>query len=152
MAVVMAGKKVTLISSDGEAFLVEEAVVMESQTIRHVIEDVPEDNVIPLPKVNSEILSKVIEYCKKHVDSAAEEDLKGWDSNFVKVDQATLFGLILAAHYLNIENLFDLTCQAAADMIKGKTPEEIRKCFNIKEVITPEDVEEIRRENEWAFD
>ncbi|XP_020574234.1 LOW QUALITY PROTEIN: SKP1-like protein 1A [Phalaenopsis equestris] len=158
------GKKVTLKSSDGEEFLVEEAVAMESQTIRHMIEDGCADNGIPLPNVNSKILSKVIEYCKKHVASAkssgpaagdektAEEDLKGWDSDFVKVDQATLFDLILAANYLNIKGLLDLTCQTVADMIKGKTPEEIRKTFNIKNDFTPEEEEEIRRENQWAFE
>ncbi|RYQ80728.1 hypothetical protein Ahy_Scaffold1g106941 isoform C [Arachis hypogaea] len=60
-----------------------------------------------------------------------------WDAEFVKVDQATLFDLILAANYLNIKSLLDLTCQTVADMIKGKTPEEIRKTFNIKNDFTP---------------
>ncbi len=41
----------------------------------------------------------------------------------MKVDQATLFDLILAANYLNIKSLLDLTCQTVAQMIKGKTPE-----------------------------
>lgn len=41
----------------------------------------------------------------------------------MKVDQATLFDLILAANYLNIKGLLDLTCQTVAQMIKGKTPE-----------------------------
>jgi len=56
-----------------------------------------------------------------------------------------------AANYLNIKDLLDLTCQAAADMIKGKTPDEIRKIFNIKNDFTPEEEEEIRRDNQWAF-
>nr|ULE30652.1 S-phase kinase protein-like protein 1 [Triticum aestivum] len=163
-------KMITLKSSDGEEFEVEEAVAMESQTIRHMIEDDCADNGIPLPNVNSKILSKVIEYCNKHVqakpadgaaaaagasDAAAPtapaEDLKNWDAEFVKVDQATLFDLILATNYLNIKGLLDLTCQTVADMIKGKTPEEIRKTFNIKNDFTPEE-EEIRRENQWAFE
>nr|GEY47376.1 SKP1-like protein 1A [Tanacetum cinerariifolium] len=46
---------------------------------------------------------------------------------FPEVDQGTLFDLILAANYLNIKNLLDLTCQTVFDMIKGKTPEEIHK-------------------------
>lgn len=46
-----------------------------------------------------------------------------WDAEFVKVDQSTLFDLILAANYLNIKGLLDLTCQTVAQMIKGKTPE-----------------------------
>ncbi|XP_020217395.1 SKP1-like protein 1A [Cajanus cajan] len=151
-------KKITLKSSDGEAFEVEEAVALESQTIKHMIEDDCADSGIPLPNVTSKILAKVIEYCKKHVDAAnpddkpSEEDLKAWDTDFVKVDQATLFDLILAANYLNIKSLLDLTCQTVADMIKGKTPEEIRKTFNIKNDFTPEEEEEVRRENQWAFE
>uniref|UniRef100_A0A5B6YPC3 SKP1-like protein n=1 Tax=Davidia involucrata TaxID=16924 RepID=A0A5B6YPC3_DAVIN len=151
-------KKITLKSSDGESFEVEEAVALESQTIKHMIEDDCADSVIPLPNVTSKILAKVIEYCKKHVDTpkpddrAAEEELKTWDADFVKVDQPTLFDLILAANYLNIKSLLDLTCQTVADMIKGKTPEEIRKTFNIKNDFTPEEEEEVRRENQWAFE
>ncbi|KAG1359439.1 SKP1-like protein 1 [Elaeis guineensis] len=164
----MAEKKIILKSSDGEVFEVDEMVAMESQTIKHMIEDDCASNGIPLPNVTSKILSKVIEYCKKHVDAAAaaasksatddtssklgEEDLKTWDAEFVKVDQATLFDLILAANYLNIKGLLDLTCQTVADMIKGKTPEEIRKTFNIKNDFTPEEEEEVRRENQWAFE
>ncbi|XP_022741707.1 SKP1-like protein 1B [Durio zibethinus] len=152
------GRKITLKSSDGESFEVDEAVAVESQTIKHMIEDDCADNGIPLPNVTSKILAKVIEYCKKHVetpktdDRAADDEIKSWDAEFVKVDQVTLFDLILAANYLNIEGLLDLTCQTVADMIKGKTPEEIRKTFNIKNDFTPEEEEEVRRENQWAFE
>ena len=152
-------RKITLKSSDGETFEVDEAVALESQTIKHMVEDDCADNGIPLPNVTSKILAKVIEYCKKHVDASKpddrpsnDEDLKAWDTDFVKIDQATLFDLILAANYLNIKSLLDLTCQTVADMIKGKTPEEIRKTFNIKNDFTPEEEEEVRRENQWAFE
>ncbi|KAK1422987.1 hypothetical protein QVD17_18280 [Tagetes erecta] len=151
-------KTIVLRSSDGETFEVDESVAVESQTIKHMIEDGCADTSIPLPNVTSKILSKVIEYCKKHVEApnsdekVAEEDLKSFDADFVKVDQSTLFDLILAANYLNIKGLLDLTCQTVADMIKGKTPEEIRKTFNIKNDFTPEEEEEVRRENAWAFE
>ncbi|XP_058106666.1 SKP1-like protein 1A [Magnolia sinica] len=157
----MASKKVTLKSSDGEEFVIDEAVALKSQTIKHMIDDDCTDNGIPLPNVTSKILSKVIEYCKKHVEVAAsknpdfrsnEDDVKAWDADFVKVDQATLFDLILAANYLNTKSLLDLTCQTVADMIKGKTPEEIRQTFNIKNDFTHEEEEEIRQENQWAFE
>ncbi|KAL6527475.1 SKP1-like protein 1A [Orobanche gracilis] len=168
-AVENGNKKIVLRSSDGEVFEVEASVAVESQTIKHMIEDDCADNVIPLPNVTGKILAQVIEYCKRHVDAAAatsaakaddklasttvtEDDLKSFDSDFVKVDQATLFDLILAANYLNIKSLLDLTCQTVADMIKGKTPEEIRKTFNIKNDFTPEEEEEVRRENQWAFE
>ncbi|KAI3447929.1 hypothetical protein Pfo_004594 [Paulownia fortunei] len=162
-----AQKVIFLKSSDGETFEVEEAVAVESQTIKHMIEDNCADTSIPLPNVTSKILAKVIEYCKRHVDAAAkanadsaptstdkvaDEDLKAFDAEFVKVDQGTLFDLILAANYLNIKSLLDLTCQTVADMIKGKTPQEIRKTFNIKNDFTPEEEEEVHRENAWAFE
>lgn len=35
-------------------------------------------------------------------------------------------------------------------MIKGKSPEEIRKTFNIQNDFTQEEEDQIRRENEWA--
>ena len=134
------------------------------------------DNV-PLPNVSSKILSKIIAYCKFHSEyedakKAAEgggtgaaaasssapppaltdDDVKDHDAEFVKVDQSTLFELILAANYLNIKPLLDLTCLTVANMIKGKTPEEIRKTFNIPNDFTPEEEEEVRRENQWAFE
>jgi S-phase kinase-associated protein 1 len=39
-----------------------------------------------------------------------------------------------------------------ADMIKGKIPEEIRKTFNITNDFYPKEEEEVRRENQWAFE
>ncbi|KAK8707886.1 hypothetical protein V6N13_058937 [Hibiscus sabdariffa] len=136
------GRKIIKKSLDGENFEVDEVVALESQTIKHMIEDDCTDNVIPLPNVTNKILSKVIQYCTKHVqpsEPSLEDDLKAWDADF-------------AANYLNIKSLLDLTCQIVADIIKGKMPEEIRKTFNNKNDFTPEEEEEVRRENQWAFE
>ncbi|XP_059065163.1 SKP1-like protein 1B isoform X1 [Cryptomeria japonica] len=141
--------KVKLKSSDDEMFEVDEAVAFESETIKNMIEDTGVESVVPLPNVNSKMdAAKTSE----ETTAISELDVKTWDKEFVKVDQATLFDIIQAANYLNIENLLDLTCQTVADMIKGKTPEEIRMIFNIKNDYTPEEEEEVRRENQWAFD
>jgi S-phase kinase-associated protein 1 len=149
-------KNIILKSNDGEIFEVEQAVAMKSQMIKYVIEDRGSDDTIPIPGVTSAILSKVLEYCKKHVASVEDgtsdhDDLKKWDAEFLEVDQATLYGLIEAANYLDIKSLLDLTCQAIADMMTGKTLEEIRKTFDIVNDFTPEQEEEVRRENAWAF-
>ncbi|CAN0893408.1 SCF ubiquitin ligase complex protein SKP1a [Linum grandiflorum] len=58
-----------------------------------------------------------------------------------------LFDLILAADYLNIKELLDLTCRRASHMISEKTTEEMRKIFNIKNDFTPEEEANIRIEN-----
>ncbi|KAK1629817.1 hypothetical protein QYE76_004132 [Lolium multiflorum] len=145
-------KMITLKSSDGEQFETTREAAAMSQTIQHLIEDNCIDNGVPLPNVDSKTLAMVMEYCNKHVaDSADEEGLKSFDESFIKVDQDTLFDIILAANYLEIKGLLDLSSQRVADMIKGKSVEEIRKTLNIKNDYTPEEEEKIRRENPWAF-
>ena len=48
------------------------------------------------------------------------------------------------------QGLLDVTCKTVANMIKGKTPEDIRKTFNIKNDFTPSEEEQVRKENEWC--
>jgi len=156
---------VKLESSDEVIVEVERKIAESSVTIKHMLDDLEtdSDNPIPLPNVTGKILQKVIEYCKyhnEHPDAPSDEkkdekrtdDIIPWDKEFCDVDQATLFELILAANYLDIKPLLDLTCKTVANMIKGKTPEEIRKTFNIKNDFTPEEEEQIRKENEWCMD
>ncbi|CAI0417943.1 unnamed protein product [Linum tenue] len=131
--------------------------MIESQTIKHMIEDDCAGDGIPIPNVTGVILAKVLEFCKKHQEHAPghqsdAEELKKWDAEFAKVGQDTLYDLLMAANYLNIKDLLDLICQTVADIIKGKKPEEIRSYFKIKNDFTKEEEEEIRRENQWAFE
>jgi len=157
---------IKLKSSDGEVFDVDVEVAKASVTIKTMLDDlgIEEDDqeVVPLPNVNSTILKKVIEWAKYHRDdpppTGEEEenrerrtdDISPWDQEFLKVDQGTLFELIQAANYLDIKGLLDVTCKTVANMIKGKTPEEIRKTFNIKNDFTPDEENAIREENRWA--
>jgi len=59
---------------------------------------------------------------------------------------------VQAANYLDIKGLLDVTCKTVANMIKGKSPDEIRRTFNIKNDFTPEEEEQIRKENAWCED
>merc|ERR1719242_1423604 len=157
--------KVKLESSDEQVFEVEREIAEQSVTVKHMLTDLGGDSdaaAIPLPNVTGKILAKVIEYCRYHQehpdpptseekkDDKRTDDIIPWDKEFCDVDQATLFELILAANYLDIKPLLDLTCKTVANMIEGKTPEEIRKTFNIKNDFTPEEEEQIRKENEWC--
>lgn len=51
---------------------------------------------------------------------------------------------------MEINSLLDAGCKTVAKMIKGKSPEEIRKAFNIQNDFTAAEEDQIRRENEWA--
>jgi S-phase kinase-associated protein 1 len=117
-----------------------------------MIDDVGDAETIPLPNLSGKILSRIIEFSTMHANTADTEELDKWDQYFMSsLGQSELFDVILGANYLNIRTLLDKTCKFVADMIKGKTPEEIRKAFNIKNDFTPEEEAEIRRENQWAF-
>jgi len=78
-----------------------------------------------------------------------------WDKEFIETigkDQPQLFSLMLVANYLENRPLLLLVCLQVANMIKGKTPEQIRKTFNIKNDFTPEEEEKLRTENTWSED
>ena len=123
-----------------------------------------EDNVteIPLPNVKGEVLKKVIEFCEHYLTEPMtdiEKPLKSqmmadvvqkWYADFVNIEQVLLFELILAANYMDIKPLLDLTCASVASMIKGKNPEEIRKTFNITNDFSPEEEAQVREENKWC--
>ncbi|XP_015078940.1 SKP1-like protein 1 [Solanum pennellii] len=146
-------KFLTLKTCDGEEFVLEEAIAMRSQTIKNMVEDDCVSNGIPLPNVDSKTMTKVIEYWKKHSEEDVTKDtLREFDKAFVKVHHSILYDVILAANFLNDKEILDMMCQEVADRIKGKKPEEIRKEFDIKNDFTPEEEEEIRKENVWAFE
>merc|ERR1719326_2843105 len=127
-----------------------------------MVEDSGADEEIPLPNVKTAILGKVLDYCKFHKDeppaeiqkplksaNLAECGVREWDVEYVDVEQELLFELILAANYMDIKSLLDLTCAKVASMIKGKTPAEIRQTFNIASDFTPEEEIKVRQDNPW---
>uniref|UniRef100_A0A7S3HQT9 S-phase kinase-associated protein 1 n=1 Tax=Spumella elongata TaxID=89044 RepID=A0A7S3HQT9_9STRA len=158
-------RTIHLVSQEGECFDVPISVGKMSELVKTMIdEDQNEEEAqeIPLPNVKSAILSKVIEFTKHYKEepmNEIEKPLKSanmaevvqeWYSNFIAVDQEILFELILAANYMDIKPLLDLTCATVASMIKGKSPEDIRKTFNIVNDFTPEEEAQVREENKWC--
>ena len=153
--------KVKLLTSDEKVHEVPREVACMSATIKNILEDVEDsDTPVPLPNITSKTLEKVIEYCDYHHSHPEEfTEEKGrpeptfvypWDAEFCKTDNATIFELILAANFLDIKPLLDLGCKTVATQIKGKTAEEIRQMFGIKNDFTPEEEAQVMSENEWC--
>ncbi|KAL5380156.1 hypothetical protein DPSP01_007957 [Paraphaeosphaeria sporulosa] len=158
--------QIILTTSDNATLPVDRDVAERSILIKNLLEDLGVDNTeaIPIPNVNEAVMKKVLEWCEHHrKDPPASQDddsdsrkkstdIDEWDQKFMQVDQEMLFEIILAANYLDIKALLDVGCKTVANMIKGKSPDEIRKTFNIQNDFTPEEEDQIRRENEWAED
>ena len=119
-------------------------------------EDVME--ILTLPKISANVLKKVIDWCQHKPkkdsilakrNSIQEETgpkriipncwLTGWESKFISsinaIDgsgKSILFDITIAANYLDIQSLTDLTTMEIARILKGETPQEIRDIFNIE--------------------
>ncbi|KYK57852.1 SKP1 component [Drechmeria coniospora] len=161
-------EKVWLLSNDGVVSDVDRDVIERSVLIKNLLGDTDgkstKEAPIPILNVNHAVLTKVLLWCDHHRNDPPQAqddesdarkkstDIEDWDQKFMQVDQEMLFEIILAANYLDIKPLLDVGCKTVANMIKGKSPEEIRKTFNITNDFTPEEEEQIRRENEWAED
>ncbi|KAL6317045.1 hypothetical protein AAG906_026839 [Vitis piasezkii] len=140
-------KKVTLRSSDGELFIIDRAVALQSRTIEYVLEDTnPVDAFIPVPAVDVRTLSK-----KHLIDLNTDFEYSEWDKDFVDVEVRMLYDLIMAADYLNIPPLIDLICDKIASLFKGQTPEKIREIFNIENDFSKEEEEDFKKKSGWAF-
>jgi Skp1 family, dimerisation domain/Skp1 family, tetramerisation domain len=145
---------VTLQTNDNVEFIIPVQVAKMSRTIADLMEDAI-DRAIPLSGVSSSVLARVIEYCTFHVndpivpvpveqsnkdEEKRTDDISEWDLTFCNaMDRDTLFTVILAANYLDVSNLLIVLCKTVANMIKGKTPDELRTTFNITEDFTPEE-------------
>lgn len=125
------GDDIVLISQEGERFTVSRRVAHMSELVRTLTDDAGASEEVPLMDVKSPVLAKVIDFCRHHVDTKLPEIEKPlrsasladvvpeWDAKFVEVEQEMLFELILAANYMDIKSLLDLTCAKVASMIKG---------------------------------
>ena len=157
-------KKITLVSSDGEKVEISSKAVQRSVLVKGIIEDYPDDAEVPLNNVKSNILKKIKEYLEHYQESDPKEIerplasqnyqdcVEPWDYEFINVDLDLIFEIILAANYMDIKPLLELASSKIASIIKGKTPEEIRKTFNIQNDFTPEEEQQIRDENQWCMD
>lgn len=95
-------------SSDGERFKVDVETANQSVTIKTSLGDLGiGDDPVPLPSVAAAMLGKVTQWRMDDWPPPPEDyenieewtdDILVWDPEFLKVDQRTLFKLLLAAN------------------------------------------------------
>ena len=160
---------IVLKSSDDQVFSVERAIAEKSKMIRDMLDltEAEEGKEIVAPlDVKGATLKKVVEWTTQHKDDPAPVDdlkekepgkwkkpeLSQWDEDFLQLEQAELYDLLLAANYLEIKDLLDTICKTVALMIQDKSAEEIREKFDIKNDFSKAEEEKIKEENEWCAD
>ncbi|CAF0872892.1 unnamed protein product [Rotaria sp. Silwood1] len=148
----MSEEKIKVQTSDGDVIEVDLFVAKQWEPVKNIYEvldskDVHE-NPIELANVGTEVLKKIIEWSIHHKDDELTSgnnsqttrrfvEIPSWDKDFFNIKQEMIFEIIMAANYLGMTLLLDMACKTIADMIKGKTPEEVRQTFNLPNDLPP---------------
>uniref|UniRef100_A0A914NX37 Skp1-related protein n=1 Tax=Meloidogyne incognita TaxID=6306 RepID=A0A914NX37_MELIC len=137
-------------TSDGGVINVRVSHLLQSSVFKNMWKDLdmsPKDLEEFEFKVNVEtnIFSKVVEWMGEHIgkeDPKIEDDpatrqrkplaFSEYETDFFKVGVEEIANLIKAANYLDIKSLYYSGCQALANVIGNKTPEELRELFGLE--------------------
>nr|QFG73617.1 MAG: Skp1 family, dimerization domain protein [Megaviridae environmental sample] len=169
------GKMYTLITNDENTHHIPENIASMIGIVRNVMdmdeeddddEDIDEDRTIPLPNINTAVLNDIIIYCEYYITHTMPEPPKPlnkklktffeeqnvmWYYDYAdNMSEEHLFHVMLGANYMDIQPLLNLLCAYVGDVVKTKSPEEIRTLFNIENDFSPEEEAAIREENKWC--
>ena len=125
-----------------------------------------ESLVIPLGNISGDHLADVVKFMEFHAKNpmpeiekpivSEEKFVEGLGDDFyldfTKRNQEYIFEMISAANFMDVAPLLDLMCASVAALLKGKTPEQIKETFGIDGDFTPEEEEQVAKENPWLED
>jgi len=135
-------------SNNGQKeFTIERKSALMCNLVKSIIEGDADVKKIEIKKVSHDILALIVEYLQHHKGKVPAEIAKPirsvkmekivedeWDAKFInKQAKRTIFQIILGANYMDIKSLLHLGCAKIATMIKGKSPEEIKKILSEEE-------------------
>merc|ERR1719435_722918 len=144
-----------LVSSDdanGQKFKIDRQSALMCNLVKSIIEGDSEAKIIEIKKVSSEILKLIVNYLLHHKGKVPAEIAKPirsvkmekivedeWDATFINAQsKRTIFQIILGANYMDIKSLLHLGCAKIATLIKGKSPEEIKKILSEEDDVAEE--------------
>ena len=145
----------TLRSIDSQTFTVSKKGAFLSRTIKELVDDLGDANEIPV-KVSGRILKLVIEWMETIKDNVLEELKSGETEEDKKfpplseeenrfcdaLDDDTKVDMILAANLLDMKHFLDILMISTAILVKGASPDELRKVLERTEKPIPEDLME----------
>ena len=150
---------IKLSSSDSKRLSLDIKAINNSEFLKNFHQDFPNAEV-NLKQINYSTLAKVTEFLEYHKNKKPKkiqrplpkkdfrECVDEWDYKFINLDIEEIFELMLAANFLNIQSLLDLTSAKIVSIIRGKTPEEIRRILGMKKDIDEFNKNKIKKEGD----
>lgn len=111
-----------------------------------------EIGVIPLPNIEASIMPKIVEFLEEPYEEREKGQLSDFETKWVPNETADLAKLLLAANYLDCQEMLDALTQHTANLIKGKTPEQLRELFKTPDDIPDEKKKEIHEQNKFLLE
>jgi len=162
--------KVTIITNDDKEFKVDSKVANTFKVIHDMLDTLQgngddQDAPVRINNVRGDIMKELIDWVEHHKDdpdtSDEEEqyrdrrtdDIPQWDKDFVaRWDKSTLYEVLQACNFLDLRPLLEICCKTVANMIKGKTVEQVRDILGLVSDYTQDEEEALKKENAWAED
>lgn len=101
-------------------------------------------------KVTGSVLKKVVEWCEQYKDNDVVDER--WDREFMGTETNMFYEIMLAANYMNIKPLLDLTARTLADVFNGTERGNLLQICNIQDDLNEEEKADIQRDNAWIGD
>ena len=89
---------------------------------------------------------------EKPLKGEFNECVNEWELSFIDLENEDLFDLMMAANFMEIKALLNLTCAKVASKIKGKNPDEAREAVGVVNDFPPEEYAKLYEENKWAWE
>lgn len=128
---IQSDKNFIVISSDNKEFTVDQSVINYSPKLKTLLFEQSNNdycNVIHINVINSLTLSHIITFIKYNLNV---KNCDKFNKNYINnLDFDSLIDIILGSKYLEINIIYELSTKRLLNTIR-KTPEEIRKIFNI---------------------
>jgi S-phase kinase-associated protein 1 len=130
----MPQSNITLRSSDGKLFKAPQGLRKDSQVLRDLFNQLPnevtQNEPIPVDSIDASTLSLLVGWYESRNHRQREQT---WEQENMPLGKESLFGLVMAANYLEIDFLLQWSCKRVADMIRensldslGGLPDEVQ--------------------------
>lgn len=125
--------RILLKSKENDLLEVSHDVINKSAYLLHMLENCTLENkyevILHVPLVSSPTLSLLIKFMEEYNFTNTEDETK-WSSDFFSsMTDSTMFDLMTAANYMDMQLLLDLVCQKFAKDLKSITLDEMMQRY-----------------------